>query len=222
MKKLITVFLEVEKSMKSKKLLLWLGLITFASIIGCLLGLGINASITSVNAQDDKKIVQLAYSRDPQLKISEIKLGQQPVKFGELFDTDLDWIKNLAFKLENISDKPIVFLQVNVNFPETRSNGNLMSYGLTFGQRPDSKFSTDKEPMLLKPGETLEISLDKEKDRIYKFVNERQPIETIHNVELEIGFIIFEDKTAWTAGTFLHQDSDNPDKYNPIETNRNN
>ena len=67
-------------------------------------------------------------------------------------------------------------------------------------------------------GETLEVSLEKEKDRIYKFVNARQPIVSIQKVELEIGFIIFEDKTAWTAGTFLRQDPNNPDRYNPIET----
>jgi hypothetical protein len=43
-----------------------------------------------------------------------------------------------------------------------------------------------------------------------------QPIELIQKVELEIGFIIFEDKTDWTAGSFLRQDPNNPDRYNPI------
>lgn len=70
--------------------------------------------------------------------------------------------------------------------------------------------------MLLMPSEILKISLDKEKDKIYKFVNERQPIESIQKVELEIGFIVFEDKTAWTAGNFLRQDPNDPNRYNNI------
>lgn len=199
--------------MKSKKLFVWLSLTVFATITICLQG------IISVNAQNDNKIVQLAYSNKPQLKITEVKLGRQSVELGELFKAETYWIENLSFKLENISKKPIVFLQVNVNFSETGLTGNLMSYGIYFGQRPDSKFKSNRESFLLKPDENLEIFLNKEITKIYKFITQRQPIETINKIELEIGFIIFEDKTAWTAGSFLRQDSANPDRYNPIGTN---
>ncbi len=170
----------------------------------------------TVYAQSEKKIIKLAYSGKPQLKFTEARVGQLERKFDESFNAEAEWVKSLSFKLENISGKPIVYLQVNVNFPETRASGNLMSYGVSFGQRPDSKFKQNNKSMLLMPSETLEVSLDKEKDRIYKFVNERQPIELIQKVELEIGFIIFEDKTDWTAGSFLRQDPNNPDRYNPI------
>ena len=169
-----------------------------------------------IYAQNEQKIIKLAPSINPQLKFSEAKVGSQDRKFGESFNAEADWVKNLSFKLESIADKPIVYLQVNVNFPETRATGNLMSYGINFGQRPDSKFKQPNKPMLLKPSETLEVSLGKEKDKITKFINERQPIESILKVELEIGMIIFEDKTAWNAGTFLRQDTNNPDRYNPI------
>ena len=169
----------------------------------------------TVYAQNEKKIIKLAYSIKPQVKFTEVKVGQQDRKLDESFNAEAEWVKNLSFKLESISDKPIVFLQVNVNFPETRASGNLISYGVSFGQRPGLKLRNSK-PMLLMPGETLEVSLEMEKDKIYKFVNERQPIESIQKVELEIGFIIFEDKTAWTAGSFLRQDPNNPNRYNHI------
>jgi hypothetical protein len=109
----------------------------------------------------------------------------------------------------------IVYLRVNVNFPETRATGNLMSYGVSFGQRPGSKLKQTNPPILLKKGETLDVFLEKEKEKIYKFINERQPIESIKKVELEISFIIFEDKTAWSVGTFKRQDPENSDRYNP-------
>jgi len=170
----------------------------------------------SVYAQNEKKTITLARTIKPQLKFAEPKVGQQDRKFEESFNAEAEWVKSLSFKLENISGKPIIYLQVNVNFPETRATGNLMSYGVSFGERPGLKLK-DSKPIMLMPGETLEVVLDKEKDKIYKFVNERQPLESIQKVELEIGFIIFEDKTAWSAGSFLRQDSVNPNRYNPIK-----
>lgn len=203
--------------MKLQQLRSWLAFMIGAAVLGVLIGSGVKIFILDVQAQSERKTVKLARTIRPQLKFSDFKIGQQTRKFEESFDAEPDWVKNLSFKLENISNKRIVFLRVNVNFPETRLTGNLMSYPISFGQRPNSKIKANNPPMLLKPGETLEISLEKEKDKIYKFVSERQPIETIHKVELEIGFIIFEDKTAWLAGTFMQQDLDNPDRYIPIK-----
>jgi hypothetical protein len=172
---------------------------------------------TSVYAQNEKKVIKLANTVKPQLKFTDVKVRQQDRKFDESFNAEAEWVKSLSFKLESISDKPIVYLEVNINFPETRATGNLISYPIRFGQLPNSTLKQLNKPMLLKSGETLEVSLEKEKDRIYKFVNSRQSIESIQKVELEIGFIVFEDKTAWAAGAFLRQDANNPSKYNPIE-----
>ena len=200
--------------MKFQNIFSWLVLMAISVVAGYLIGLSVINSAQNVQAQSEKKNIKLAYSSKPQLKVKEVKVGQKERKFAESFDAEPDWLKNLSFKLENISGKPIVFLQVNVNFPETRLTGDLMSYSISFGQRPKSKLKQRNKPMLLMPDETLEVSLDKEKDRIYKFINERQPIESIQKVELEISFIVFEDETAWSVGSFMRQDLNNPDRYN--------
>lgn len=202
--------------MKFQNIFSWLVLTAISIVAGYLIGLSVENSIVNVQAQSEKKTIKLANTIKPQLKITEVKVKQKDRKFNESFDAESDWVKNLSFKLESISDKPIVYLQANVNFPETRLTGELMSYTVIFGQLPGSEIK-NRKPMLLMPGEFLEVSLDKEKDRLYKFVNERQPIESIQKVELEIGFIVFEDKTAWSAGSFTRQDPDNPNRYKPIE-----
>lgn len=194
--------------------LFWIGIFVG---LGFGLGMVVIDSIQYVTAQSEKKHIKLADTVNSQLKFSEVKLGYREQKLGESFDAEPDWIKDLAFKLENISTKRIIFLQVNVNFPETRLTGNLMSYGITYGQRPDSKRKQLNKPMSLQPGGILDVNLATDKDKLFRFVKERQPIESIRKVELEIGFIIFDDKTAWTAGTFLRQDPDNPQVYKPIE-----
>ena len=203
--------------MKIQELRSWLAFITGAVILGSLIGLGMKVSLFDAYAQNDKKNVKLARTVKPQVKFNDLKVAQKSLKLDEDFDAEADWVKSLSFKLENVSGKRIVFLTANVNFPETRLTGELMSYQISFGQRPGLEPINDNPPISFMPDETLEISLDKEKDRIYKFVNERQPIEKIQKVELEIGFIIFEDRTAWSAGSFMRQDRNNPRIYNPIE-----
>lgn len=175
--------------------------------------------VSAVYAQADKKIIKLSFSMNPQLKFTDVKVGEKTRKLNESFDAESDWVRNLSFNLENISGKSIVFMTVNVNFPETRATGNMLSYQVTFGQRPGSthKISQPNKQLLLKSNEILEVSLNKEKDKLDKFVTSRQPFELIHTIELEIGFIVFEDKSAWSAGAFMRQDSNNPDVYIPVE-----
>lgn len=90
-----------------------------------------------------------------------------------------------------------------------------MSYPVVFGQRPGSKskFTKQHDPIFLQPGDTLEVPLDQHYAKIKRFVEERSPIANIRDLELEIGFVIFADNTAWTAGAFLRQDPNNPDHY---------
>jgi hypothetical protein len=195
----------------------WRSLVTTAAVLGCLIGLGGNSPFFNAQAQTSKKSIKLAPTLKSPLKLSELKVAGREIKFGEDFEAETDWIKNLSFKLENISGKRIVFLSVNVNFPETRLTGNMMSYAVTFGQRPGLPLPTiPNEPLLLLPNETINVSLDREKERLSKFVGERQSIETIQKIELEFSTVIFDDKTAWMAGSFMQQDPNNPRRYNPI------
>jgi hypothetical protein len=189
---------------------------TMTAMICCLVAFVFQNSVTAVRAQAEKKAVSLAETIKPPLKFAALKVGGQDRKFAEGFEAELDWVKALAFELENISGKPIVFLQINVNFPETRATGNLMSYSVIFGERPWAKVK-DVAPLSFKPGQSFGVSLDQEKEKIAKFIMSRQPIETIQKVELEIGFVVFEDKTAWSAGTMMRRDPDNPGRFIPLE-----
>ena len=41
-------------------------------------------------------------------------------------------------------------------------------------------------------------------------------MSNICKLELEIGFVIFADKTAWVAGEYKVQDPNDPDRYIPV------
>ncbi|HEX8565775.1 MAG TPA: hypothetical protein VF648_08895 [Pyrinomonadaceae bacterium] len=187
-----------------------------------LIGVGINGWTPVVhakqeNSQEQEKIVKLAYSHKPIIKISELKVSGKARKFDESFSEDGDWLRDFSFKLENKSGKRIVYLQVNVNFPETRATGNMMSFPIVFGQFPDIDNQSKHPPLLLNQDNALEVSLNKEYDKLAKFINARSPIEFMRKVELEIGFVVFDDKTAW-SGSYLRQDPNNPRRYIGIES----
>ena len=210
--------------MKYKSLLDSFSLFAVAALLGCLIGVGINRWTPDVQAQLENsdgrsKSVKLSYSRKPIIKISQLKVSEKTKNFGESFDEGENWLKNLSFKLENQSGKRIVYLQVNVNFPETRASGNMMSFPIVFGQFPDIVNYSKNPPFLLKPDDSIEVSLNKDYDELLRFINTRTHISSLRKVELEIGFIIFDDKTAWSAGSFSRQDPNNPGRYIDIEPN---
>jgi hypothetical protein len=209
--------------MKYKNLLGSFCLFAGAVVLGYSIGLGINGWTLDVQAgqetkQDNEKVVKLAYSHKPIIKISEPKVSEKAVKFGESFDEDENWLKNLSFKLENKSGKPIIYMELSVNFPETRATGNMMSYGVTVGQRPGLEIHRNKTQLLWKPNDNLGVSLKNEYGKLTKFINGRQSINSIKKVELEIGLIVFEDKTAW-AGEFMKEDPNKPGSYIGIDSN---
>lgn len=206
-------------------------MVTISVVFGCVAGLGIEKLITIVQAQDDRKTITLTPALNPQFKFTDSKVGEQAIGLietthpkhkwlkipkGEVFNAEPDWIKNLSFKIESISKKPITLVQVNVDFPETRATGPMMSYAFSFGELPDRKI-TGSKPILIMPGEILEVSLNKEMEKIKKFMSGREPVEAIQKIELEIRHIGFEDNTVWNMGEFYQRDPDNPRKLIRID-----
>ena len=184
-------------------------------LIGIVISLGIwFYTRSNSHAQTDKlKRVEKAYSSNPQIRVTKIRIGEQLRQFDEEFDESDDWLSKMSLEIENISKKPIAYLQLNLNFPETRSSGNMMSYPVDFGLRPGSRFISSNKPLNFLPGEKLSFTLEEKYQRLLRFVETRHPMNEIKQLQVEIGFIIFNDRTAWAAGEFLRQDINNPDYY---------
>jgi hypothetical protein len=163
--------------------------------------------------QGKERVIEKAFTRNEVVEFTEIKVSQNAVTPGKAFDADDDWLNTVFLRIENSSEKSIVYLEINFNFPETRSTGSMMSYRISFGLRPGSKFPQKHDPIFMLPGDTLEIPLDKHYTDLKSFIERRHRIRDIHKLELEIGFVIFADKTCWAAGNFCRQDPNDPDHF---------
>lgn len=185
--------------------------VILGSLVVCLSG-------WTAGGQARQKVIEKARTENEVVQFSEIKVSQKVVEPGKAFDDDdEEWAGKFFLKVKNISNKPIVYLSVNINFPETRTTGAMMSYPIVLGQMPGSKFRQFHDPISLLPGESLEIPVDQNQAKMKSFVeNGGMAFRNIRKVELEIGFVVFADKTAWSAGIFKRQNPNNPDRYDPI------
>jgi hypothetical protein len=164
--------------------------------------------------QSQRKSLEQAYSGNPQVRVTKLKIGSDIRRFNEEFDESDDWPRRLALEVENTAAQPITYLQINLNFPETKMSGNMMSYPIEFGARPSLGGSAAaRKPLRLMPGEKLQIDFNDHYDELERFIRIRHTMNQISKAQVEIGFIIFEDGMAWAAGDFLRPDPNNPRHY---------
>ncbi len=78
--------------------------------------------------QGRERVIEKAFTRNEVVEFSETKVSQKDVEPGKGFEADDEWLNTVFVKVRNISKKPIVFLEVGFDFPETKATGSEMSY----------------------------------------------------------------------------------------------
>ena len=183
------------------------------AVLGVCLFVFSRTDMHGAGGQAGQKFIEKAFSRNDVVEFSEIKVSQKAVEPGKEFNEDNDWLNKTVLKVKNISKKPIVFLEVALDFPETLATGSEMSYRVTFGKMPGSRFQQKNDPIFMLQGDSFEIPLDQHYAKLKSFVEQRHPISKIGKLDLRINFVIFADRTGWAAGDFLKQDPNDPDHY---------
>lgn len=203
------------KKESSLTTLIW-SITYLALIVFVLLGAVPRTSgVDALAPQNQRKSIEEAFTFTPQVRVTRLKIGSVERRFKEEFDESDDWPKRLSFEIESIAAKPIVYLEVNLNFPETKSSGSMMSYPIKLGVRPDVKTSDTGQPLLLMSGDQLKINVSEYYENLERFIRGRHSMNQIRRAQIEIGFIIFQDGTAW-AGDFLRPDPAKPGRYIPV------
>lgn len=121
---------------------------------------------TSISTQaQELKDRQLTWAYDYStiqmpIEIVSITLNGKEVRPGEKIKGDENWVKGLTFKIKNISDQPISYLNIHFEFPMTNGivSASIVYYGInpTYGN-PRS----GPPPPSIQPGETKELVLTK-------------------------------------------------------------
>jgi hypothetical protein len=160
----------------------------------------------------EKAIKELPYPNQP-AEIVNIKVKGKAIKSNEKFEGESDWLKNVTFEVKNVSKKPITFIRVDIDFPETRATGRLMLHQIFLGQNPEATSTLGNVPLHLMPEKSLKVSLVSQHDRIERLLKLRYPsVENMNEINIALGDAIFDDGTAWSGGNIFKR---NPDPNSP-------
>lgn len=167
-------------------------------------------------------IKQLPISGNHPLVITEMKVNGRPVSFGEKFDADDDWLKNLVISVENRSDKRILFASIQLQFPRPPGFHEKISLSdIPYGNREiEIRPPTQAERLVgIAPGQTVNMQLTSE-----RFNGAREMLvatgygSSIDNVHLRVNSVIFEDDTMWKMGRILQRDPNEAGRWNVVQS----
>jgi len=193
---------------------LTLGLTAFVAV-------GLNFNIWASGAQKTsgikERVIEKLYLDDSPVVVADLKVSGKIVKFGDKFDEDKDWLRHLSIKVKNNFSKPITFVQLDLDFPETKATGNIMAFPIWFGRNPRARVLFG-EPKTLVPQETADIALSEDDYiKLTTFLEQRHPIESISKVSIRITEVVFEDGLIWLNGSWVRPDPSNPNKFIPAD-----
>lgn len=152
------------------------------------------------------------------VEILSIKLNGKDVQPGERVKGGDDWLRGMSFTLKNISDRPIAYVEVGLRFPQPRG---FVTYSLNYGvdysrDEPRRAYSSPA----IKPGETLELVLTKDKYSIFQSILARGGASSSFDIApYYIARICFEDEPdiIWEGGYLKRRDPSQIAKFNVIE-----
>lgn len=149
--------------------------------------------------------------KDP-LEITEIKVKGIERKAGESFAEDGEWFNDTTFKLTNTYSKPIVYLQINVNFPDVVSKkvpGAILQHQILLGRHPEYK-SDERPELLIMPGNSIEVSFASEYERISRMIaHMKTSINNINKIVIRLSEAAFNDDTLYSGGR-MHERNPDP------------
>ncbi len=124
------------KLVSSQTILASISVLLFAALFS-IWPLGLSIFKAHLQAQE-KSIQKLKHYPNEPLQIVDIKAANKTIRLGESFNSNNDWLKGLNLKVKNTSEKDIIYVEIDLNFPETQSSGYEMSFPLKLGHRPGS------------------------------------------------------------------------------------
>ena len=167
--------------------------------------------------QNNKKTIVSPPSIVKEPVAISIKHRGQHVEANQEFDGDADWLKDVTLKLTNVSDKTITYIAIHLVFPET-ATAEKSSTGLhqiELGVHPD--VPSNRSPIALRPGDSMEVTLGNEYGDIKKLVEKRVSIDKINKVTVRPQTALFNDGTMFFAGMLYRRDPNNPGKWITIQ-----
>lgn len=153
-------------------------------------------------------------------KFAEVKEGAASVSVA--FDARGDWLRQLAFRIRNRSEKAILSVVLHGTLGTGEDSEVPMGIEALYGQELDESAFTGApprgEPRRLAPGETAEVrwSAD-EYEGMLRFLKTKHPLAAYRKMRVDLREARFEDGTVWTLSGLHRIDPNDPRKWIRID-----
>jgi hypothetical protein len=132
-------------------------------------------------------------SRIDEIEIAGIVVEGQQIQVGEPFSASDDWLRNIGFRIRNISDKQLAKIQITLVLPEIRSGSPQIPF--CYGCDPIEKQKG------IKPGEEVQLTMPG--SGLYSWVQStiaEKGISRISKAEFLAVYLTLADGTVWVSG----------------------
>ncbi len=172
-----------------------------------------------VVAQVPQRVIEKASWRAEPIRIRQVKTNGTIVELGKKFSQDPDWLKEFTVSVQNVSNKAIARIEINLSFlrDETSpSNASTYVVSLISGVEP-SDLPAGEVPKLVSPGENVDVPLlEGNVPIIIQDLASLGYPEAITRARLTVESVTFSDGSTWAGDEMLYPDPRNPKrKINP-------
>jgi hypothetical protein len=179
---------------------------------------------------DEKVIERKRFAREPfqfgELSVGKVKIAPN-AKFSarSLAETSGgqvdDWIENLSFTIKNISTKRMIYINVELDFPETGVGRPLMVFNqLALGIPPQTPAESRSkfEPLALEPDDKITFSFSPDRLRIAKqfLASNHFQLGDLNRMNVRIDDIVFDDGMRWAQGYDYRPNPSVPTGYEQV------
>jgi hypothetical protein len=149
------------------------------------------------------------------VELHSIEVEGKPIEAGQKFPASDDWLKGLKIRGENISDKAIVNIIIELSFEETGLEDFV--YSVAYGVMPRSAEEA-RAAKKIKPHETVEILLSEAVyDNLKTMLAQRGYSNGVEAINISISVLTFDDYTLWRHGKLLRPDPNNPQTWKVVK-----
>lgn len=171
-----------------------------------------------VTKQQGKRVIQRLRNPNQPVEIIELSTHGKVTKLNKEIDVGDEWLDGLSWKIENISNKIILSIDLVVMLPDTEGPGQpILAFPMHYGANsPGARHHGTGQP--LEPNDIIDMTISEELYRNIKpHIESRIPLKNLKNLQITLDLIVFNDDTAWSSGEYLRRDPDNPRRWIPIQ-----
>jgi hypothetical protein len=171
-------------------------------------------------AQDQERYIDRESWRTEPIKIVKLKTKGNTIELGKKFVEEDDWLKGLTVTLENISNKAIARIELDLTFPRPSGGSSpetaIYIVPMIYGQDPTDVPAPETLKLVL-PGESVDVKLlEVNLPVINRHLKGLGYPDKIRDVKIRINSVTFIDGSDWMGGEIFYPDPTNPKrKINP-------